>query len=130
MRGWSIAEGKALRRSTVVAAADRFIGMRIRECRTMLGLSQRQLGQLIGVTYQQAHKYEHGINAVSAGRLYVIARALSIPLEYFFEGIEQDESQLPPRQRLIYEVMRNFGEVQNVKHLEAAVELTRALAGR
>jgi transcriptional regulator with XRE-family HTH domain len=121
------AEGKALTRSTAAAAADRFIGMRIRECRTTFGLSQRQLGERIGVTCQQAFKYERGINSVSAGRLYVIARELSTPLEYFFEGLEKDESQLPPRQRLLFEVMRNFGDVQNEKYLEVVQKLTRAL---
>jgi transcriptional regulator with XRE-family HTH domain len=38
--------------------------------RIMLGLTQQQLADLIGVTYQQAHKYERGINRVAAGRLY------------------------------------------------------------
>jgi len=49
---------------------DRFVGGRIRERRVMLGLSQQQMANLIGVTYQQAHKYERGINRVSAGRLF------------------------------------------------------------
>ena len=55
---------------------DRFVGGRIRERRVMLGLSQQQMANLIGVTYQQAHKYERGINRISAGRLYEIARVL------------------------------------------------------
>ncbi|HLY58110.1 MAG TPA: helix-turn-helix transcriptional regulator, partial [Stellaceae bacterium] len=46
---------------------DRHVGARIRERRIMLGLTQQQLADLIGVTYQQAHKYERGINRVSAG---------------------------------------------------------------
>jgi transcriptional regulator with XRE-family HTH domain len=110
--------------------ANRLIGTRIRERRTMLGLSQRQLGELVGVTYQQVNKYEHGINSVSAALLYKIAHELSTPLEWFFEGLEQDERQLPPRQRMLLDVMRNFGEVQNEKYLAAVTELTRALAGR
>ena len=47
---------------------DRHVGVRIRERRIMLGLSQQQMADLIGVTYQQAHKYERGINRISAGR--------------------------------------------------------------
>ena len=43
----------------------------------MLGLTQQQLADLIGVTYQQAHKYERGINRVSAGRLFEVAQVLS-----------------------------------------------------
>jgi transcriptional regulator with XRE-family HTH domain len=62
---------KAMRgRSTT---ADDHIGGRIRERRIMLGLTQHQLTEMIGVTYQQAHKYERGINRVSAGRLFEIA---------------------------------------------------------
>ena len=48
---------------------DRHVGARLRERRIMLGLTQQQLAELIGVTYQQAHKYENGINRISAGRL-------------------------------------------------------------
>jgi hypothetical protein len=60
----------------------------------------------------------------------VIARALSTLLEYFFEGLEQDKRQPHPRQRLLFDVMCNFSEVQNEKYLDAISELTRALAGR
>jgi len=56
----------------------------------MLGLTQQQLAEMIGVTYQQAHKYERGINRVSAGRLFEIARALSAPISYFYEGVGQE----------------------------------------
>src|ERR1700720_3252708 len=58
---------------------DRHVGARIRERRIMLGLTQQQLADLIGVTYQQAHKYERGINRVSAGRLFEVAQVLSVP---------------------------------------------------
>ena len=47
---------------------DRHVGRRMRERRTMLGLTQQQLAEMIHVTYQQAHKYEKGINRVAAGR--------------------------------------------------------------
>jgi len=76
------------------AAANRFVGMRIRERRTLLGLSMPQLAEMVGVTYQQLNKYETGINNVYVGRLYDIARELSAPLEYFFEGLEEDSRRL------------------------------------
>ncbi|HEV8031513.1 MAG TPA: helix-turn-helix transcriptional regulator, partial [Stellaceae bacterium] len=66
---------------------DHHVGARVRERRIMLGLTQQQLADLIGVTYQQAHKYERGINRVSAGRLYEIAQVLSVPIGYFFDGL-------------------------------------------
>ena len=67
---------------------DRHVGARIRERRVELGLSQHQMAALIGVTYQQAHKYESGINRVSAGRLFDIAQVLKVPVGYFFEQLE------------------------------------------
>ena len=65
---------------------DRHVGTRVRDRRIFLGLTQQQMAGLIGVTYQQAHKYEKGINRVAAGRLYHIARALGVEVGYFFEG--------------------------------------------
>ena len=59
---------------------DRYVGARMRERRLMLGLTQQHLADLIGVTYQQAHKYEKGVNRIAAGRLSTIARALGVPL--------------------------------------------------
>ena len=67
---------------------DRHVGARIRERRIMLGLTQQQMADLIGVTYQQAHKYEKGINRVAAGRLYSIARALGVEVSYFYEELQ------------------------------------------
>ena len=116
-------------RSTV--AIDDHVGSRIRERRIMLGLTQQQLAEMIGVTYQQAHKYERGINRVSAGRLFEIARALSAPITYFYEGIGQEgPRQITPHQRMLLEIARNFAEIRNEKHQEAVSQLARALASR
>jgi len=69
------------KRGRSTAAIDDHVGARIRERRIMLGLTQQQLAELIGVTYQQAHKYERGINRVSAGRLFEIASEAYIGAE-------------------------------------------------
>jgi len=108
---------------------DRHVGTRIRERRIMLGLSQQQMADLIGVTYQQAHKYERGINRISAGRLYEIAQVLGIPVGYFFEGLDnQRVPDLTQRQRMCLELARNFSSIGNEKHQEALSQLARALA--
>ena len=77
-------------KSNIMRAADcdRYVGSRIRQRRVMSGLSQQQVADLIGTTYQQEHKYERGINRISAGRLYSIAQALDSSVAYFFEGFE------------------------------------------
>jgi transcriptional regulator with XRE-family HTH domain len=119
------------KKSRSTGAIDDFVGARIRERRTMLGLTQQQLAEMIGVTYQQAHKYERGINRVSAGRLYEIARVLNAPITHFYEGLG-DETPRPvaPHQRMLLEIARNVAEIQNEKHQEAVSQLTRVLAGR
>jgi transcriptional regulator with XRE-family HTH domain len=53
----------------------------------MLGLTQQQLAEMIGVTYQQAHKYERGINRVSAGRLFEITTAAV----WWVQGFAEEE---------------------------------------
>src|ERR1700675_4929090 len=108
---------------------DRHVCARIRESRIMLGLTQQQLADLIGVTYQQAHKYERGINRVSAGRLYEIARVLSVPFIYFFDGLDnQSGKPVGQRERMCLELARNFSQIPNERHQEALSQLARALA--
>ncbi len=95
----------------------------------MLGLSQQQMADMIGVTYQQAHKYERGINRISAGRLYEITRVLNVPITYFFEGLDGSEDDaMNPRQRMCLELARNFASISNQRHQEALSQLARALA--
>ncbi len=108
---------------------DRHVGARVRERRIMLGLTQQQLADLIGVTYQQAHKYERGINRVSAGRLYEIAQVLSVPVGYFFDGLNgQPARAVSPRERMCLELARNFAQIPNERHQEALSQLARVLA--
>jgi transcriptional regulator with XRE-family HTH domain len=108
---------------------DRQVGARVRERRIMLGLTQQQLADLIGVTYQQAHKYERAINRISAGRLFEIAQVLSVPVSYFFAGIEQDgDRSVSPRERMCLELARNFAQIPNERHQEALSQLARVLA--
>ena len=112
---------------------DRHVGARMRERRVMLGLTQQQMAELIGVTYQQAHKYETGINRISAGRLYQIARALGVEISYFFEDVEPSggnarSQELMPQQRMLLELARNFASIKNRKHQEALCHLARVLS--
>jgi transcriptional regulator with XRE-family HTH domain len=110
---------------------DRHVGARVRERRIMLGFTQQQLADLIGVTYQQAHKYERGINRISAGRLYEIAHVLSVPVNYFFEGINGEETRaVSPRERMCLELARNFAQIPNERYQEALGALARVLAAQ
>jgi transcriptional regulator with XRE-family HTH domain len=109
---------------------DRHVGARMRERRLMLGLTQQQMAELIGVTYQQAHKYEKGINRIAGGRLYAIAQALSVEVGYFYEGLESQPGRFEPtvQQRLVLELSRNFAAISDRRWQEAICNLARALA--
>lgn len=62
--------------------------MRLR--RVFLGYSQEKLANALGLTFQQIQKYERGANRISASKLYELSRILSVPVTYFFEGVESD----------------------------------------
>ncbi len=69
---------------------DVHVGKRIRHRRWMIGMTQQQLAEQVGIKFQQIQKYETGMNRVSASRLWNIAEALSVPVSFFFEGLDGD----------------------------------------
>jgi transcriptional regulator with XRE-family HTH domain len=85
---------------------DRHIGGRLRRRRRLLGLTQQQLGDSIGIRFQQIQKYECGANRVSASRLFELAEALDVPVQYFYEGLQRrSEPVLPDGAQLPAELM-------------------------
>lgn len=70
---------------------DVHVGKRIRHRRWMIGITQQQLADSVGIKFQQIQKYETGMNRVSASRLWGIADALDVPVSFFFEGLEEGE---------------------------------------
>ncbi|HEY5411985.1 MAG TPA: helix-turn-helix transcriptional regulator, partial [Caulobacteraceae bacterium] len=74
------------------AEVDVHVGCRIRMRRRFLGMTQQALAGCLNLTFQQVQKYERGANRVSASKLYEIARALSVPTPYFFEGLAETGS--------------------------------------
>ncbi len=67
---------------------DVHVGKRIRQRRWMVGITQQQLAEGVGVKFQRIEKYETGMNRVSASRLWDIAEALEVPVGFFFDGLE------------------------------------------
>ncbi|CUI80759.1 helix-turn-helix domain-containing protein [Cognatishimia activa] len=70
---------------------DVLVGKRIRARRHAMGISQTELGDAIGVKFQQIQKYETGANRVSASRLWAVAEKLGVDVVYFFEGIKRSD---------------------------------------
>lgn len=69
---------------------DRHLGKRLRQRRRMLGQTQQQIAEAVGVRFQQIQKYECGANRISAARLWLLAKALEAPVSSFFEGLTED----------------------------------------
>ena len=67
---------------------DVHVGKRVRHRRWMVGMTQQQLAEKVGIKFQQIQKYETGMNRVSASRLHDIAQSLAVPVAYFFEGVD------------------------------------------
>ncbi|EPX78616.1 helix-turn-helix domain-containing protein [Salipiger mucosus] len=74
---------------------DVHVGKRIRHRRWLVGMTQQQLAESVGIKFQQIQKYETGANRVSASRLWDIADALDVPVSFFFEGIEAEQGSEP-----------------------------------
>jgi transcriptional regulator with XRE-family HTH domain len=70
---------------------DVHVGQRVRQRRWMVGMTQQQLGNKVGIKFQQIQKYETGTNRISASRLWDIAAALDVAVSFFFEGLDRAE---------------------------------------
>ncbi len=99
----------------IAKRVDDHVGERIRERRTMMGLTQENLANALQISYQQVQKYETGANRVSAGRLYEMAQRLEVDVSFFFECLEPTSERKPMehggKNRSTIELIRNFTEI-------------------
>jgi transcriptional regulator with XRE-family HTH domain len=122
---------------------DVYVGSRLRMRRTMLGLSQNKMGDLIGVTFQQIQKYEKGVNRIGSSRLYQVSKILLVPVSYFFEGYEEittEASMLKVAEREeifryedldnkeIAQLVKNFIKISNPIVRKSVISLAKSLA--
>lgn len=111
---------------------DRLVGDRIRRRRILMGLTQDQLGESLGISYQQIQKYETGANRVSAGRLYLIAQRLEVAPGWFFDPVQSDATSDDFNElgssRLLMEFVRNFSRIEDDRLKTVLVSLVRAMA--
>ena len=111
---------------------DRVIGAKIRMRRGEIGMTQTELANAIGVTFQQVQKYEQGTNRVGGSRLDGIAKALQVPVSYFFEqsadDIEVAQGSLLHTRGAV-SLLKAFAAIKDQRQRIALVNLTRALVG-
>lgn len=98
---------------------DIYVGERLRKRRRLLGLSQKVVGNHVGVSFQQIQKYEKGTNRIGASRLYKLADFLDVDVFYFFDGVEM---QLDPEKKALdYTKRMKNAETQELLHIYYAI---------
>jgi len=126
---------------------DIHVGGRVRLRRTLLGLSQENLGDAVGLTFQQIQKYERGANRIGASRLFQLCHILDVPVSFFFDEMpaglrttkgqvvrglrEQEQKTLeldPLARRETLELVRAYYKIADPKVRKRLFELTKSLA--
>lgn len=124
-------------------AVDIYVGIRLKQRRVSMGMSQGELAEAVGITFQQVQKYERGANRMSASRLYEFSKVLDVSVGHFFEGIEEEaskthvgfaeetagfehESKGGSRESL--EFIRSFQRIKDPKQRKALSAFVRSIA--
>ncbi len=116
---------------------DVIVGKRIRLRRLQLSLSQTDLGQKLGVAFQQVQKYEKGTNRVSCSRLYEISKILDVPVTYFFSSSGDNSASLEvavaeqfdvPELKDGFRLMTAFRQIQNNAVRKNVIALVETVA--
>jgi transcriptional regulator with XRE-family HTH domain len=116
---------------------DLEIARRIRAIRLERGLSQTELGALIGVTFQQIQKYEKGANRVASGRLHRLCEALDVPITFFYAAVADEDANTDSvdvglgflETAGAVRLVRAFSRVKDPEMRRTLVELAEGIAG-
>ncbi len=129
-----------------IGPIDVHVGARLRQRRTLLGMTQSKLGDAIGLTFQQVQKYERGMNRIGASRLFDLSRVLDVSIQYFFDDMpaaiaavspankKRGRAKKPPsyepdpmHKRETLELVRAYYEIKDAEVRKRLRELTKAL---
>ncbi len=80
----------------IPSPVDIHVGARVRIRRVLLGMTQTDLGDALGLTFQQVQKYENGKDRISASKLFKLSQVLEVSIEYFFEDMPPDVAGISP----------------------------------
>lgn len=107
---------------------DVHVGRKVREARAAKGMSQEQLGKLLGVSFQQVQKYEKGTNRIGSSRLWDISKALETPITYFFEDIEDVQTEQRSLPRRTIELAKQIDSINDDNVRNQVLNLIKACA--
>ncbi len=126
---------------------DVYVGGRVRQRRLLLGMTQSNLAEVLGLTFQQVQKYERGANRIGASRLFHLSEILDVSIEYFFGDMPADVAAKSPAQwhgsvknpvsyeidpmakRETLELVRAYYRIPDSKVRKCLFHLTKAFAG-
>ncbi len=130
----------------IPSPVDVHVGARVRLRRTLLGMTQTALGDALGLTFQQAQKYERGTNRIGSSRLYQLSRVLDVSIEHFFEDMSTEVAVCSPAakkrgeakklpsyepsrmaKRETLELVRAYYKIEDVNARKRVYELTKTL---
>lgn len=115
--------------SPSLRAIECHVGRRIRTARSMMGISQERMSEMLGISPRQQHLYETGQSRISVGRLDQMARVLHVDIGYFFEGLAEEENQAASSpDRLLFHLTRNFLNIRNYQYRSIVCNAAEALA--
>lgn len=115
-------------RSVENVAVDKHVGSRMRLRRSLLGMSQAELADRLGITFQQVQKYERGANRVSASRLWDLSQVLDVPVGFFFDDMgDQAAPAVPDLKRRHLDLCRRLDRLSDAQQL-IVCDLVAALA--
>ena len=126
---------------------DVHVGGRVRQRRLLLGMTQSNLAEVLGLTFQQVQKYERGANRIGASRLFHLSEILDVSIEYFFDDMPADVAAKSPAKwrgsvknpvsdeidpmakRETLELVRAYYRIPDSKIKKCTFQLTKAFAG-
>ena len=124
---------------------DVHVGKRIRHRRWLVGMTQQQLAEQVGIKFQQIQKYEKGTNRIGSSRLFQFSQVLDVPVSFFFDDIPaellqqaggvsdngqegyQSEDHLARRETL--ELVRAYYKITDEKVRKRIFEMVKAVGG-
>ncbi len=114
------------------------VGHRVRACRTLLGMRQSELGEALGLTFQQVQKYECGADRISASKLWQLTQILDVPVSYFYDDMPADRAGPAPsgngqdpdalNKRETMKLIRAYYRITDPSARKQVYELVKALA--
>ncbi len=108
---------------------DLHVGGRLKQIRGLRGLSQTNLADSVGLTFQQIQKYENGANRISASRLWEFAERLNVPISFFYDGLDDTRDNIELEvDRMALELVRALQSIKDDEVRRRLYELAKMVS--